>query len=286
MAIPNIPGITTSVIDQSYIVPTTGAGRTVLLAGFSEFGPEEIIELTDQKIEPMLGSLNYKKYGLALFYSKGVLSRNNKVLFRRLLPDDATFANIGLGSELKTNSIPDITDRKVFDNYNTSNKLNFLAKARGNGYRQLFIKFSKATALEKLYATEEGDLHYKFNFLKADIYKKNINGVVSVSNSILFSLIDSDPQSGMPVLDMNTGKELFIEKKFGAVNKFIDSRMDPEYLRDLYTKLNIEEITDQAGQPRVILSDISTGKNFEVTIDSNGNFLLISTKDLEMLKDI
>jgi len=277
MAIYNIPGITTSVIDNTYNNTTTSSGRCVLIAGFSKYGEEDIYEFNDaEKVEQVLGTANYKKYGLALKYIKGALTRTNKVLYKRLLSDDATFANVGVNQNLEILSVPDIIDINTLSQ--TDNVLTFPAKARGNGYNSLYIDFSPAYNLESLYANDEGDLDYRFNFLKADIYEQSTNGLVSVSQPIYFSLIDTDPNTGMPILDMNTGKELFINNKFGYSNSYVNAVMDEVFVRDLYENLSIHDITTGSNLDRVYLKDKTTGITYELTVNDTEGFSLIATQ--------
>lgn len=277
MAIYNIPGITTSVIDQSYKTPQVSSGRTVLLAGFSKYGDETILEFSNpDDVEKVLGTVNYRKYGLGMKYLLGALTRTNKVLYKRLLPDDATYANVGLDANNNIINVPDIIDKKALDLSDAA--VRFPAKARGDGYNTLFMKFSPAYQLEALYANEDGDLDYRFNFLKADIYERSSNGIKAVAPSILFSLIDVDPDTGSPILDMNTGKELFINKKFGSVNDFIDGEITEDYLRTLYDRLSINEITSTPGLERVYLQDIVTNSVYELTVNDSNGFSLVAVQ--------
>ena len=280
MAIYNIPGITTSVIDQSYIVPKTGYGRTVLLAGFSKYGSEDFMEITDiEGLDDILGKPNYRMYGLGLKYLKGSLAYGAKVLWKRLLPDDATFANSGIDKDNRIVSMSDVIDTKIISA--SDNKLTLFAQARGNGYNNIFIKFTPAYTLENLYANDEGDIDYKFNFLTMGIYENTSNGVRALSNNITFSLLDIDPNNGMPILDMNTGKELFIDKKIKANNNFIETFMNPTFVRDLYSNLNINEITSVPGKERVYLKDISSEITYELSVDKDEGLTLMAVKHVE-----
>lgn len=273
MAVYNIPGITTSVLDLTHTTATTSSGRSVLLAGLSKYGTEELMEFGDAlDVDLVLGKENHKKYGLGIKYLKGALTRTNKAYFKRLLPDDATYSNVSIsntfGITTKANVI-DTETLKIDDNI-----FDITAKARGNGYDSLFVQFSAAPDLEKLYADEEGDLNYRFNFLRADIYENNPAGLKAVSRSILFSLIDDDPQTGVPILDMNTSKELFINQKFGTSNNFLDARIPDSKISSLYEQLSIDEICTNNDQERLVLTDTVTGTNYEITVNDEGGFEL------------
>lgn len=273
MAVYNIPGITTSVLDLTHTTATTSSGRSVLLAGLSKYGTEELMEFGDAlDVDLVLGKENHKKYGLGIKYLKGALTRTNKAYFKRLLPDDATYSNVSIsntfGITTKANVI-DTETLKIDDNI-----FDITAKARGNGYDSLFVQFSAAPDLEKLYADEEGDLNYRFNFLRADIYENNPAGLKAVSRSILFSLIDDDPQTGVPILDMNTSKELFINQKFGTSNNFLDAQIPDSKISSLYEQLSIDEICTNNDQERLVLTDTVTGTNYEITVNDEGGFEL------------
>jgi len=275
MATYNIPGITTSLIDNSYLTTNVTSGRCVLIAGFSKYGSEEIMEFSDSEtVNPLLGTENYKKYGLGLKYIKGALTVTNKVLWKRLLPDDATYSNINIDSEFKLISKPNVIDINTLNVTETGQLekiFNIFAKARGNGYDNLFVKFSPATDLEKLYANEDGDLDYRFNFLKCAVFENSVNGLKQVSGDILFSILDSNPLTGMPILNINTGRELYVNNKVHLENDFISCKINELFLPDLYEKLNLQEVTEDR---KIILKDVSTSKNYELAVDRNDGFEL------------
>jgi len=273
MAVYNIPGITTSVLDLTHTTATTSSGRSVLLAGLSKYGTEELMEFSDAlDVDLILGQENHKKYGLGIKYLKGALTRTNKAYFKRLLPDDATFSNVSISNAFDINTKEGVIDTNtlVLDD----NMFDITAKARGNGYDSLFVQFSAAPDLEKLYADEEGDLSYRFNFLRADIYENNPAGLKAVSRSILFSLIDDDPQTGVPILDMNTAKELFINQKFGTSNNFLDAVIPEDKVSSLYEQLSIDEICGTNSQDRLVLTDTVSGTNYELEVNDEEGFEL------------
>lgn len=273
MAVYNIPGITTSVLDLTHTTATTSSGRSVLIAGLSKYGTEELLEFSNAvDVDLFLGKENHKKYGLGIKYLKGALTRTNKAYFKRLLPDDATFSNVSISNTFNIITKPGVIDTNTLKQ--DDNILNITAKARGNGYDSIFVQFSEAPDLEKLYADEEGDLNYRFNFLKADIYENNPIGLKAVSRTILFSLIDVDPITGAPILDMNTAKELFINQKFGTSNNFLDAQIPEDKVDLLYDKLSIDEICTANNQDRLILNDIASGTNYEITINTDSGFEL------------
>ncbi len=273
MAVYNIPGITTSVLDLTHTTATISSGRSVLLAGLSKYGTEELMEFSDAlDVDLVLGKENHKKYGLGIKYLKGALTRTNKAYFKRLLPDDATFSNVSISNTFDINTKEGVIDTRTLTL--DDNLFDITAKARGNGYDSLFVQFSAAPDLEKLYADEEGDLNYRFNFLKADIYENDPAGLKAVSRTILFSLIDDDPVTGAPILDMNTAKELFINQKFNTSNNFLDAKIPDNKISDLYEQLSIDEICNTNSQDRLVLTDTVTGTNYEINVNDEEGFEL------------
>ena len=53
------------------------------------------MEFSDSKIaKSLLGGVNTSKYGKSVYYLLGALNVTSKAYFRRLVPSDATYANI------------------------------------------------------------------------------------------------------------------------------------------------------------------------------------------------
>jgi len=110
----NIPGVFTSVIDQSYIRPLTIEGRSVLIAGFSKYGEDKFYEFGDaETMKFILGEMDIKKYGLGLMYGLGALTKTRNVLFKRLMPSDAEIANLEFMSDGTTESMENLIDHQV-----------------------------------------------------------------------------------------------------------------------------------------------------------------------------
>ena len=84
MYVPNIPGVSTSVVDQSSIAVVVNHNRTILLPIFSKYGKEGFMESvgTDQ-FEYNHGSMDLKKYGIAYLYGLAA-AKNNKVISNNL----------------------------------------------------------------------------------------------------------------------------------------------------------------------------------------------------------
>lgn len=276
----NIPGIFTSVTDRSYAQPILLGGRSVLIAGFSKYGSEEFHEFADvDTMKNTLGNLDIKKYGLGQFYALGALTRTRSVIFKRLLPDDATYANLIFNdnADITITSATPVVDVDALladpdlDGIDGPDIFGALtAKARGEGYNNIHVVFSPAYDTEKFYADAEGDVKYRFNFLKAVVYEETASGVKTVSNEFTISLIDNDPKTNVPIVDRLTAKELFINKKFGIANDHVDFKLVDSKIPAMYADINIDELTARTNTPRLILVDTVTGKNIEVLADENG----------------
>ena len=107
----NIPGIFTSVIDKSYIQPLVVEGRSVLIAGFSKYGEDKFYNFADaDTMEFTLGEMDVKRYGRGLMYGLGALTKTRNVIFKRLMPDDAMFANLVYKTDGTTESYDNIID--------------------------------------------------------------------------------------------------------------------------------------------------------------------------------
>jgi hypothetical protein len=107
----NIPGVFTSVIDRSYIQPLVVEGRSVLIAGFSKFGEDKFYNFADANtMKFTLGDMDIKRFGLGLMYGLDALTKTRNVIFKRLMPADATFANLLFKTDGTTETWPDVID--------------------------------------------------------------------------------------------------------------------------------------------------------------------------------
>ncbi len=134
-----------------------------------------------------------------------------------------------------------------------------IAKARGEGYNDLYVQFRPATDVEKYYADDEGDVKYRFNFLKATVFEQTSSGQREVSHEFVISLIDLDPVSQMPIISTITGENLYINEKFARSNEFLEFYLNESFLPEFYDELNIDDLTkdnqDNLGANRFILKD-------------------------------
>ena len=280
MAVYDIPGITTSVIDYSMTQQALPGGRTPLIAGPSKFGLEDLMEFaTMEEVIYKTGGPNYIKFGPALEYVIGALSVTGSVLFKRLVASDATFANINLKLNETTKTIEAVSNSNVTDIkfFNNNNLLNHFGKARGEGYNEFFIQYTEAPDIEKMYADADGDSKYKYNFLRATIYQNSPNGIKTIASNIAISLIDTDPRDNTPIFDLTTGETLYINDRIDSKNDFINVKINEEYLPDLKKYLDINDVITDQGTPEVILKDTQTGTNYKVFGDATGNLYIQAT---------
>lgn len=279
----DIPGIFTSVNDRTYIQPVLVGGRSVLIVGFSRFGEEDKFhEISDStSLKQILGSMDIKKYGMSQFYANGALTKTRSVIFKRLLPDDASYANVVFNDNENIDiasytGVQDI-EAAIFNNVNVSIFGALTARARGEGYNNVHVVFKPAYDTEKFYADSEGDVKYKFNFLTVTIYEETSTGVKTISNEFTVSLLDNDPKTNVPIVDRVTAKELFVNKKFSIQNSYVDFKIEPTKIQSLYTDLNIDDLSARTSTPRCILTDTVTGKNVELIADETGGIQYQST---------
>jgi hypothetical protein len=162
-----------------------------------------------------------------------------------------------------------------------------IAKAAGSGYNDLYVQFRPAYDVERIHADEEGDIRYKFNFLKATIFEQTQNGQRKVSDEFVVSLIDVDPISRMPIISNITGETLYINEKFKESNEFIEFYLNESFLSQFEKDLNIDDLTEGNSNPgefRFILKnyveidgDTVYKNNMEVVINDKGEFEKKST---------
>jgi len=267
----DIPGITTSVIDYSVITPSITGGRTPLLAGPCKFGDDEsFMEFNNSdEVKYLTGGANFQKYGLALHYVLGALTVTGKVLFKRLVPSDAKYANIGVDrtdSGLISKSFDSVTDKKYFLN---NGVLNHFAKNKGEGYNEFYVHYEQDQVTEKIYANEEGDSKYKYNFLRVTVYQKLPEGIKTIAGPITVSLIDTDPKINVPIVDITTGETLFINDRVESKNDFVNIKIKDSEVINFKKYLNINDLIDEKATPEVILKDTQTGTNYKIKADTN-----------------
>lgn len=265
MYIPNIPSVSTSVVDRSSIAVTISGKRSILLPGFFKYGKEGF---TIHKSVPDFiynsGREDIKKYGNAYLYAKAAAT-NNTVISYRLLPSDATYSNNAIKSNGDFEAFSNITSKEQLYLANPDIVLSGLAANRGEGYNNIFITFEPAITHEKMDANSSGESNYKFNFVQAEVYEETVNGVKSLGDPVVFSLIEVDPVTNEPVIDKFTGNNLFINSIFKDANQFSTLMVNPDFTDELSTYANIDKLTDS----RLIVEDRDVaGKYYEVKVES------------------
>jgi len=280
MATYNIPGITTSVIDYSVVKPVLKGGRTPLIIGPSKFGDDEnLMEFSNaDDLKYFTGGANYNKYGLSLIYALGALTVTGSILFKRLTASDSRYANISIlknnNNDIISGSKNDSIDKKYFYN---NNIINHFGKAKGEGYNDFYLTYERDQMTEKIYADDEGESKYNFNFLKTTIYQQTPNGVKNIAGPFTISLIDNDPKTSTPIIDVTTGSTLYINDKIETSNKFVNVKFNEEYLPEVKKYSSLEDVLTDKNTPELLLKDINTGINYKVKADSELNLYPTAT---------
>ena len=270
MYIPNIPSVTTSVIDRSSIDIVLNGDRTVLLPGFFKYGKEGFQKHSSKpELEYRMGKKDLRKYGVGSLYAE-LAVRTDNCLTYRLLPDDARYANMVI-TNTGTVDAP-VMNFSTFDTITTKESmkpqlvaangiLSALASARGEGYNSIFVSFSPAPEYEKMDSNADGETNYKFNFVQAEVYEETSNGVKSLGDPVVFSLIEYDAITNESITDKFNGTDLFVNSVFKDANEFVTINVNA----DLSAGATIDSITPQ----RLIVEDtVKTGKYYEIKVET------------------
>jgi hypothetical protein len=97
------PGVYSKVVDQSYYIQENlSSGYFALQPFFSKRGPDNIIKTFDSltKFEKVYGEGDFSKYGQAYLMAATYLKTKTPVQCCRLMPVDATFANLVLSYDM------------------------------------------------------------------------------------------------------------------------------------------------------------------------------------------
>ena len=293
MYTPQIPSVTTSVIDRSTIAITVNGARTILLPGFFKYGREDFVrhESVDQ-FKYSLGKEDLKKYGKAYLYGIAAAQTDNVITYR-LLPDDATYANnvirdprvvaanenyksyAGIYSKIDMTYTGPDADGNATSKVDNDIVLSALAAARGEGYNSIFITFEPALSHEKMDSDANGETNYKFNFVQAEVYEETVNGIKSLGDPVVFSLIENDKITNEPVVDKTTGDALFVNSIFKDANEFATLNVNPKYSDEMSDGATIDALVPN----RLIVEDTDTPDKFyeikvetydEIVVDNNG----------------
>jgi hypothetical protein len=284
MYIPIIPSVTTSVIDRSTITTTINGSRTILLPGFFKYGREDFKKHDSiDAFKYSLGREDIKKYGKSYLYGLAAAQTDNVITYR-LLPDDATYANNvirnigtveepegeyksypGIVSKTDMNYIPYLPGETPLGLPDSDVVLSALATARGEGYNSIFVTFEPAAGHEKMDSDVNGETNYKFNFVQAEVYEETINGIKSLGDPVVFSLIENDAITNEPIIDKTTGNDLFVNTVFKDANEFATLNVNEEFAQDMAAGATIDDLTDQ----RLIIADsVTDDKFYEVKVET------------------
>lgn len=89
-----------SAIPEIVSVPDVDTSPVVLSAAATEKGTEDIFEGHYDDFIAMFGQASFKKYGQISIQNQRMLANGAKIVFQRLVADDATLANIGIVAKL------------------------------------------------------------------------------------------------------------------------------------------------------------------------------------------
>lgn len=303
MAAPKIPGVTTSVIDQTSSEVSLIGGRVPFIPLFSKYGSGFQYCTTQKELKFYHGEIDINKYGLGMEFAYDAFQYTNKVLTYRLVSPDATYANYCV-SVAKANFAPDSYDQltdeglpntstakvvkvstfeeinskaeytTALDDVNSTQSpiaFSILAQAPGVGYNDLFVTFSPATDYEKLDANREGETNYKFNFVRSSIFEETNGDIKALGDSFVFSLIDQDQYTGKIITDMYNGEELFVNQISKLRNNFLTFGIDTDAeitdagsIREEMRKYaTIDDLLEDKGQVNRLIL-LDAGKKYEI----------------------
>ena len=265
MYIPNIPSVTTSVVDRSTIQVVLNGFRTILLPGFFKYGKEGFVTSSSPtEFEFNSGRADLKKYGKSYEYALAAAQSDNVISYR-LLPDDATYANNTIKSNGTYETFTGITSKDQLNLSDPDIVISGLASNRGEGYNSIFVTFEPATGFEKMDANNEGETNYKFNFVQAEIYEETSNGVKALGDPIVFSLIQTDAETNNPILDKISGQDLFVNSIFKEANDFATLMVNDKFADEMAQNANIDKLVEK----RLIVEDKETlGKFYEIKVEN------------------
>ena len=174
---------------------------------------------------------------------------------------------------MNTKDIKEIISKNILVN---------IAKNKGEGYNEFYVTYEPAFDIEKIYSDDEGDADYKYNFLRVSIYQNTPTGVITILPSTVVSLIDTDPFTNTPILDLATSETLYVNDKINSKNDFVNVFLNESYLPDIKKYINIKTLIKDKNVPEIILKDISTGINYKVKAnekDGSYNLYIEATKN-------
>lgn len=286
---PDIPGVFTSVTDNSIAQETESNVRKVLIISPSKFGDDtRIMSFSDtEQLSNTLGNENSFKYGKGQFYAKELIKAGATVLFKRIDDEKASYANLILYTNPDTSTgadafvarnfspvydkdtlvTPDPTGDATIEAIKADTVFSLLAKGRGKGYNDLFTVFSSAEDYEKFEADDEGIVNYKFNFINGAIYE-NGSEVVKKSNTILFSLMDIDPTSKNIISHKTNGSTLHVNSIYTDSNSYMTAQINDLYIDEMRKYPNLDGLLTAKNKPFLFIESNTTVGNTTLSVDS------------------
>lgn len=311
---PDIPGVFTEVIDNSIVETDNLSKRTVFVVGPSKFGSDGLIPFeTTENLASTLGDENTFKYGLGQFYAKSFILAGANVLFKRIDDPTATYANQLLYKnpayygDPANNVAADYTKEPMVGaffgdilnkdtlisplpttnpNYSPTNEaikentiLSLLATGKGSGYTDLFATFTNANDYEKFEADDDGLENYKFNFIYGRVLEAGTE-VKKKSTSILFSLMDIDPEKKNVISHRSSGENLYVNEIFEKSNIYMTMRVNPNFKEEMRKYPTIDSVLTEKNKNFLYIESSTTFSDvnllpseriwYEIQVDDSG----------------
>lgn len=295
---PDIPGIFTSVTDNSISETTVESDRSVFLAMPLKYGSEDVMKFSKtEDLDAAVGSENSFKYGLGQFYARSFITAGATVFIKKVDDPTATFANQLLrrnNSYYGINGVatPDYTqdafgsvnfknvsskdtliqvtanDTAVLKENKQETVFSLLAKGRGAGYNDLFAVYSGATDYEKFDATDDGIINYKFNFVNMRIMENNsfTSEVTQKSQTMIFSLMDIDPTTKNMITHKSSGAVLWVNDLVDNSNFYMTAKVNPSFQDEIRKYPNIEAVLADKNKPFFFVESEDTISDPTLTI--------------------
>ena len=311
---PDIPGVFTEVIDNSIAEINNLSKRTVFVVGPSKFGSDGLTPFeTTENLASTLGDENTFKYGLGQFYAKSFILAGANVLFKRIDDPTATYANQllyknpayygdptnGVAADYTKEPMAgaffgDIVNKDTLisplpitnPNYSAANEaikentvLSLLATGKGNGYTDLFTTFTDAKDYEKFEADDDGLENYKFNFIYGRVLESGAE-VKKKSTSILFSLMDIDPEKKNVISHRSSGANLYVNEIFEKSNLYMSMRINSIFKEEMRKYPTIDSVLTEKNKNFLYIESSTTFSDvnllpseriwYEIQVDDSG----------------
>ena len=311
---PDIPGVFTEVIDNSIAEPNRLSKRTVLIVAPAKFGSGELLPFeTTENLASTIGDENTFKYGLGQFYAKSFIQAGANVLFKRIDDPTATYANqllyknpayygdttAGTSADYTREPLAgaffgDIVNKDTLisalpitsPNYSAANEkikedtiLSLLSTGKGNGYTDLFTTFTDAKDYEKFEADDDGLENYKFNFIYGRVLESGAE-VKKKSTSILFSLIDIDPEKKNVISHRSSGTNLYVNEIFEKSNLYMSMRINSAFKEEMRKYPTIDSVLTEKNKKFLYIESSTTFSDvnllpseriwYEIQVDDSG----------------